>query len=132
LTPRATQADSLASWMIRVSLVYIIGYVIWFYRTRSMVARLGDQGSRVMTHWTYVVWRLSLIGAVVLTLVLNSARDQPMTTAQALTDLQARTWDAMILDGARALTGVLLIVALIRMMREVRALSRQPLSQAAA
>jgi hypothetical protein len=112
--------------MILVAFAYIIGYVIWFYRARRMVARFGDQGKQAMTHWTYLVWRLSLLAAVVLTFTLAPGRDQPATTAEAITDLQVRTRDAMILDAVRALTGLLLIAALIVIMQKVRALARPP------
>lgn len=125
------QSDSLSLWVTLGALTYIVGYVFWFRAARKMVARLGDQGKQAVTHWTYQVWRLSLLAAVLLSFSLNVGRDKPTTIADAIIDIQARTRDAMILGAVRWLTGLLLIVALLVAVRNVRALA-QPHRQAVA
>lgn len=85
------QSDSLSLWVTLGALTYIVGYVFWFRAARKMVARFGYQGRQAVTHWTYQVWRLSLLAAVLLTFSLNAGRDKPTTIAEAITDIEART-----------------------------------------
>ena len=125
------QSDSLSLWVTLGALTYIVGYVFWFRAARKMVARFGDRGRRAVTHWTYQIWRISLLAAVLLTFSLNAGRDKPTTIAEVITDIEARTRNAMILGAVRCLTGLLLIVALVVAIRNVRALA-QPHGQAVA
>ena len=125
------QSDSLSLWVTLGALTYIVGYVFWFRAARKMVARFGDLGKQAVTHWTYQVWRLSLLAAVLLAFSLTAGRDKPTTIAETITDIEARTRDATILGAVRCLTGLLLIVALLVAIRNVRALA-QPHGQAVA
>jgi hypothetical protein len=131
LIPVARRADNLGNLVIIVAFAYIIGYVVWFRMARTMVARFGQRGKQALAHWTYLVWRISILAAFALTWGLRSGRDTPTTTAEAIADLEAQTHDALILDASRALTGLLLIVALLVVMRNVWALAR-PVGQAEA
>lgn len=125
------QSDSLDLWVLLLAFAYIVGYVFWFRVARRMVVRFGDRGRQATAHWTYLAWRISLFAAVALGLILGVGRDKPTTIAEVVADIEARTRNAMILDAARCLTGLLLIVALVVAMRKVRALAR-PVEQAVA
>ena len=118
------RSDRLGFWVLAIAVIYIAGYVFWFRTARTMVTRLGDEGKQALAHWTYLAWRISILAAVALSLSLSVGRDKPTTVAAAIADIDARARNAMILDAARCITGLLLIAALVVAMRKVRALAR--------
>jgi hypothetical protein len=118
------QSDSLGLWVSAIGVTYIVGYVFWFRAARKMVIPLRDEGKQALAHWTYLVWRISILAWAALSLSLRVGRDKPTTIAEAVADIEARVQNAMILDVVRCLTGLLLIVALVVAMRKVRMLAR--------
>jgi hypothetical protein len=125
------RADDLGDWVIVVALACIAGYAFWFRAARQMVTRFGNDGKQALAHWTYLVWRISVLAAATLTFGLSTGRHKPTNIAETITDLKTRTQDGLILDAARALTGLLLIAALVVVMQKMWTLSR-PVDERAA
>ncbi|GAB3842504.1 hypothetical protein ACFPIJ_42695 [Dactylosporangium cerinum] len=56
--------------------VYVGAFLCWSVSSRRTVQRLGYERDEILRHWTYTVWRLSLVLVIVFSLFVGS-RPQP-------------------------------------------------------